>query len=351
MRDFLSLRQFLDGWALPSADRIPLAETIHWIAIAAAGLSRVIARGSLGGDLAAVVGGNSSGDEQKSLDVVANQIFLDALVNSPVALVASEENEHFVQLRAGAPLAVAIDPLDGSSNLDANVSVGSIFSIWANPAGSEVTGAAQVLQKGTAQLASGFAIYGPQTALVLTLRQGVQVFTLNPQTSQFILTGSTVRIPVGTREYAINASNYRSWDKPVREFVDDCMNGEGRAVKQFNMRWIASLVAEAFRILSRGGIFLYPRDTRPGYENGHLRLGYEANPIALLIEEAGGRATDGAARILEIAPSSLHQRVPLVFGSADLVDRVARYHTQMYVDYETPPLFGLRGLFQRQATE
>jgi fructose-1,6-bisphosphatase I len=353
MRDFLSLRQFLDSWALQSPDRLALAETIRRIAIAAGSISRLISKGALGGNLGAVVGGNASGDEQKSLDVLANSIFLEALANSPVAFVVSEENEALVQLRAGEPLAVAIDPLDGSSNLDTNVSVGSIFSIWPCKKTSDFIGTAatEVLEKGTAQLAAGFAMYGPQTALVLTVRQGVQIFTLDPQTSEFILTRSLAQIPMGTCEFAINASNYGYWDKPVREFVDDCMDGDRHSASHFNMRWIASLVAEAFRILSRGGIFLYPRDARPGYESGRLRLVYEANPIALLMEEAGGAATDGARRILEMAPASLHQRVPLVFGSVDQVARVTRHHTELYLDYGISPLFGRRGLFERQGPE
>lgn len=351
MHDSLSLQQFLDGWAVESPDRLALADTIQRIAVATGSISRLICKGSLAGNVGAVVGGNASGDEQKSLDLLANQILLDALAHSPVAVAASEENEDLVRLCEGAPLAVAIDPLDGSSNLDANISVGTIFSIWSRTARADFIGPEEVLEKGTRQLAAGFAIYGPQTALVLTLRRGVQIFTLDPQTSEFILTCPMARIPDGTCEYAINASNYRYWDQPIREYVNDCMDADGHSAGSFNMRWIASLVAEAFRVLSRGGIFLYPRDARPGYENGRLRLVYEANPIALLIEEAGGAATDGTRRILEIAPSSLHQRVPLIFGSVDQVARVTRHHTELYLDYDVPPLFGRRGLFQRQGTE
>ena len=351
MRDLVSLRQFLDGWALEDPERLPVSDTIQRISRAAARISKVIGHGALSGNLGAVVGRNAGGDEQKSMDLLAHQILLDALADSPVAVVASEESERLVQLRAGEPLAVAIDPLDGSSNLDANISVGTIFSIWPSAPRRDCSDAVGVLQKGTGQVAAGFAIYGPQTALVLTVGQGVQIFTLDSrdsQSSKFMLTHSNVRIPDGTSEYAINASNYRHWERPIREYIDDCL--EGSAVN-FNMRWTASPVAEAFRVLSRGGIFLYPRDARPGYENGRLRLVYEANPLALLIEQAGGTATDGVRRILEIRPSSLHQRVPLVFGSADQVARVARHHRELYLDYATAPLFGRRGLFQRQGLE
>lgn len=346
------LRQFLHDWVLDEPARLPLAHTIHGIAGAAVSISRLLRQGALGGNPGAVVGANASGDAQTSLDLRANKIFLEALSRCPVAVVASEEDEDLVQLGTGASLAVAIDPIDGSSNLNANISVGSIFSICPGTTTPEFTGAGpmDVPKKGSAQLAAGFVIYGPQTALVLTVRRGVQVFTLDPQTSEFILTGPMVRIPHGTREYAINASNYRYWDKPIRDYVDDCMDGDRHPSRNFNMRWTASPVAEAFRVLSRGGIFLYPRDARPGYENGRLRLVYEANPIALLIEQAGGAATDGARRVLEITPSSLHQRVPLVFGSVDEVERVARHHTEMCLDDE-PPLFGRRGLFQRQRPE
>lgn len=349
MRDSLSLRQVLDGWALEDRNRLPVTDAIQRISVAAAGISGLICKGALSGNLGAVVGSNAGGDQQKSMDLLANQILLDALADSPVAVVASEENECLVQLHSGAPLAVAIDPLDGSSNLDANISVGTIFSIW--PSAPQPADALGVLEKGTEQVAAGFVIYGPQTALVLTVGQGVQIFTLDSGSSKFILTHSNVRIPDGTCEYAINASNYRHWDRPIREYIDDCLDTARHSAVNFNMRWIASLVAEAFRILSRGGIFLYPRDARPGYENGRLRLVYEANPIALLIEQAGGAATDGVRRILEITPSSLHQRIPLVFGSAEQVARVARHYRELYLDYDTSPLFGRRGLFQRQGLE
>ncbi len=250
-------------------------------------------------------------------------------------------------MRDGAPLAVAMDPLDGSSNIDANVSIGTIFSLLPRATAGNGASEAAVLQAGTNQLAAGMVVYGPQTALVLTLGQGTHIFTLERTTSTFVLTRADVRIPVGTREYAINASNYRHWEEPVRAYIDDCIAGaEGPRGENFNMRWIASLVAEAYRIFARGGIFLYPRDARRGYRSGRLRLVYEANPIAFLVEQADGAASDGERRILGIHPRELHERVPLVFGARDKVERVARYHANPHSIGERSPLFARRGLFR-----
>ncbi len=203
------------------------------------------------------------------------------------------------------------------------------------------------MQPGTAQLAAGFIIYGPQTAFALTVGDGTRIFTLDRGTRQFILTRPAVQIPEGRREYAINASNYRHWNAAVREYVDDLVAGEsGPRGQNFNMRWIASLVAEAYRVLVRGGIFLYPRDSRPDYRAGRLRLVYEAFPIAFLVEQAGGAATDGERRILDLIPESLHCRTPLIFGSADKVARVTRYHAAPPSIVGESPLFAKRGLFR-----
>jgi fructose-1,6-bisphosphatase I len=342
-----SLQSYLATWAGDDAERVSVATTVRSIAGTAVTVSDLIARGPLAGALGAVVGGNAGGDAQKELDVRANDLFIEALRDGPVAVFGSEENEAALVLNDDAPLAVAIDPLDGSSNIDTNVSIGTIFSIL--PLATATNGSAEsaLLQPGANQLAAGFAIYGPQTALVLTLGHGTQIFTLDRTASTFVRTRADVQIPFGKREYAINASNYRHWDEPVRAYIDDCISGaEGPRGENFNMRWIASLIAEVFRILARGGIFLYPRDHRPGYEKGRLRLVYEANPIALLVEQAGGAATDGERRILDIPPQELHQRVPLVFGSRDKVERVARYHTDPHAIGERSPLFGRRGLFR-----
>jgi fructose-1,6-bisphosphatase I len=345
MGDFPSLGRHLDAWARADGARAAVAEVVQAIADTAVTLAEIIAQGPLAGALGAVVGGNVDGDAQKALDVRANDLFLEAMRNAPVAVFGSEENERAVILKDDAPLAVAIDPLDGSSNIDTNVSIGTIFSVL--PMTTSGSAESALLQPGAKQFAAGFVIYGPLTALVLTLGQGTQVFTLDRKTGGFVLTRADVQIPAGKAEYAINASNYRHWDEAVRLYIDDCLSGaEGPRERNFNMRWIASLVAEAFRIFARGGIFLYPRDDRPGYQHGRLRLVYEANPIALLVEQAGGAATNGEHRILDIAPQQLHQRVPLVFGARDKVERVARYHREPHAIGERSPLFGRRGLFR-----
>ena len=351
MSAFQSLEKHLEGWSGDDGARVAIAETVARIAETAVRVSDLIARGPLAGALHAVVGGNVSGDEQKELDLRADELFCAALKRAPVAVYGSEERAAALVLRSGAPLAVAIDPLDGSSNIDTNVSIGTIFSILpAVDVGACVeTEPAEAVfrQAGRNQLAAGFVIYGPQTALVLSLGQGAHIFTLERESGDFLQTRADVRIPKDKREYAINASNYRHWEEPVRAYVDDCISGvEGPRGENFNMRWIASLVAESFRILVRGGIFLYPRDDRPGYQHGRLRLVYEANPIAFIVEQAGGAATDGKHRILDLVPTELHQRVPLVFGSSDKVEHVARYHSDRHAIGERSPLFGRRSLFR-----
>lgn len=324
-----------------------VAGVVQVVAEAAKDLGAVIATTGLPGiDLAALRGAvNADGDAQKELDCLAHDRFMQALARAPVAAVASEELDKPVVLDPAAPLAVAIDPLDGSSNIETNAPIGTIFSVL--PAPNRVGQAGSFLRPGTGQLAAGFVIYGPQTALVLTLRDGVRIFVLDRAAGEFVLAMEDVRIPDQACEYAINASNYRHWDEPVRAYIDDCVRGlDGPRGKNFNMRWTASLVAEAYRILMRGGVFLYPRDQRPGYRSGRLRLVYEANPIALVVEQAGGAATDGERRILELVPDALHQRTPLVFGSRKKVENVARYHADPQSSAEHSPLFGRRGLLR-----
>ena len=290
---------------------------------------------------------NADGDVQKDLDVVADGIFLQAMQGQPVALYGSEENAHPILLDPDKPLAVAIDPLDGSSNIETNVSIGTIFSIMPVARDPRSDPDASFMQSGTNQLASGFFIYGPQLAFVLTVGSGTKIFIHSARYGDFIAAYDSVDIPAKTSEFAINASNYRHWEEPVRLYIDDCLSGaEGPRERDFNMRWIASLVAETYRILVRGGIFLYPGDNRKGYANGRLRLVYEANPISFLVEQAGGTATNTAMRILDIVPDSLHQRVPLIFGSTEEVNRVGRYHSDPGMISERSPLFGNRGLFR-----
>ncbi len=342
---FTSLRDHLDCWAGTDTGRRAVVDTVERIAEAGRAISGVVARGLLAGSLGAAAGGaNAAGDVQMELDLRANDILLAALDGAPVALVSSEELDDPKPLDLDAGLVVAIDPLDGSSNIDTNVSVGTIFSVLEGETGARTRTA---LLAGTRQCAAGYIIYGPQTVLVMTLGEGVQFFTLDPKSDEFLLTKANLRIPATTRECAINASNFRHWDEHVHAYVDDCLAGEkGPRAVNFNMRWIASLVAECHRILVRGGVFLYPADRRQGYAKGRLRLCYEANPIAWLIEQAGGAASTGQGRILEITPQDLHERVPLIFGSAQEVRRIEDYYADLHAHGRRSALFNRRGLFR-----
>ena len=258
---------------------------------------------------------NADGDTQKKLDVIADEIVLEALRGAGAAAYLSEERDEAIPLDPAGGMIVACDPLDGSSNIGVNVSVGTIFSVLPADGGD--------LQPGRAQLAAGFFVYGPQTTLLLTTGSGTASFRMDEE-GGFALISAQVSIPPEASEFAINASNRRHWPAPITRYVDGCLAGaEGPRGHDYNMRWVASLVAETWRIISRGGVFLYPADARKGYEAGRLRLVYEAAPVAMLVEQAGGRATDGARDILDITPEGLHQRVPLVFGAADEIEAVA----------------------------
>ena len=351
----ISLDTYLVGWGSISAERHAAAATILAIANAARGIADLIAAGGLHGGLAAAVGANQAGDMQKLLDVQANDIIIAALRMAPVALVASEELDQPLRCNPDARLAVAIDPLDGSSNIDTNAPVGTIFSILPMPEAGEGDEdlARPFLVPGSQQIAAGYIIYGPQCALVLTVGKGTHVFTLDRSSGLFKLTGGALQIPAQSREFAINASNKRHWSNPIRSYVADLTAGmEGPRGEDHNMRWIASLVAEFHRILVRGGVYLYPADARRGYAEGRLRLVYEANPIAMLAEQAGGRATDGNVRILDVIPTAVHQRIPLVFGSRDEVERIAGYVNCQPAGATgsrrvgSHPLFRDRGLYQ-----
>ena len=323
------------------------AWVLRAIAAAAVEMSGLIGLGRLSGQLSAShASTNADGDVQKELDVLANDMFVGAFRQAPVAAVVSEEMSEPLVLDSAGPLAVAMDPLDGSSNIDANVSIGTIFSVL--PVLAKANGAeAHFLQPGRMQIAAGFVIYGPQTSIVFALGSGqTQIFTLDRRAGRFHHAISAPVIDRESAEYAINASNYRHWEAPVRAFIDDCEQGtEGPLKRDHNMRWTGSLVADTYRILLRGGIFLYPGDQRAGYNHGRLRLLYEANPIALIVERAAGIATDGVHPILDIVPSAIHARVPLVFGSAGPVGLVARYHSDPQFS-ERAPLFGKRGLMR-----
>jgi fructose-1,6-bisphosphatase I / sedoheptulose-1,7-bisphosphatase len=245
---------------------------------------------------------------------------------------------------------LVFDPLDGSSNIDVNVSVGSIFSVLRAPEGASAVTEQDFLQAGSAQVAAGYALYGPTTMLVLTVGNGVNGFTLDPNLGEFFLTHPNLRVPADTQEFAINASNSRFWEAPVQRYIAECMAGKsGPRGKDFNMRWIASMVAEAHRILMRGGVFMYPRDSKDPAKPGRLRLLYEANPIAFLMEQAGGRASTGRQTLMSVAPGALHQRIGVIFGSRNEVERIEGYHTDQ-TDPDLPsPLFNERSLFRASA--
>ena len=324
-----------------------VAGIISAIAQTAVLSAQTIRRGALEGALGAQVGAaNQDGDAQKTLDVLADQRFMEALRYAGAAAVISEEQAKPDILRAGGGLVVAIDPLDGSSNIDTNVSIGTIFSIL-RASEEELASGAAFRKPGSAQAAAGFVIYGPQTSLVFSIGAGTHFATLDVSAGQFRMTQLSVHVLEGSPEFAINASNYRHWHPPVQAYIDDLIEGaDGPRGKNFNMRWIASLVADAYRIFVRGGVFLYPADQRKGYERGRLRHLYEANPIAFLVEQAGGAATDGVNRILDALPQGIHDRIPFVFGSIDKVDRIRRYHLDNIQSAEDSPLFGRRGLLR-----
>ena len=327
---------------------------LHSVATACKAISRAVAHGRLADMLGNADATNVHGERQKKLDVIANEIFLKLNENRGyVAGMVSEELDEPYRLPAQherGKYLLLFDPLDGSSNIDVNVAVGSIFSILRAPDPGADPADEDFLQCGAQQVAAGYAIYGPSTMLVLTTGNGVHAFTLDPLLGEFILSHRDLRIPEDTREFAINASNSRFWEFPVQRYVEECLKGSsGARGKDFNMRWIASLVAEAHRILMRGGVFMYPRDTKKPGVNGRLRLLYECNPIALLMEQAGGRASTGYKRMLDVKPDTLHQKIGFVFGSRAEVERIERYHLEGDMRDTEQPLFAVRGLFRTPA--
>ena len=345
MDERLTLRSHLDRSASQTLHGVAAGEVIQAIATAAIDLGALIADGPLAGITGRVNGVNTDGDHQKDIDIAADDIMRRALKAAPVAAVLSEEAALPETLDPEAPLCVAIDPLDGSANLENNISVGTIFSI--RPRSNDIL--STFFEPGTAQCAAGFIVYGPQTTLVLAHNKTVDLFVLDRRQGQFLLIRRDLRIAPDTPEFAINASNRRHWHGPVRAYIDECLAGSnGDRGSDFNMRWIGSLVAEALRILVRGGVFLYPADARPGYREGRLRLLYEAHPMALVMEWAGGAATTGRRRILELGAKTPHQRVPLIMGSVRGVRDVAAIHEgiEPMFDNSDAPLFARRGLFR-----
>lgn len=319
-------------------------------------IAQGVSRGSLAGVLGDEGSENFHGEAQKKLDVLANEAFLQHCEwGGHLAAMASEEMEDIYRIPSEHPRGkylLVFDPLDGSSNIDVNLSVGSIFSVLRCPENCSVDGpsAADFLQPGSRQVAAGYALYGPSTMLVLTVGSGVYGFTLDRDIGEFLLTHPNLVIAADTREFAINASNERFWEPPVQRYVSECLAGKtGIRGKDFNMRWVASMVAEVHRILMRGGVFLYPRDSKDVSKPGRLRLMYEANPMAMIVGQAGGVASTGSERITDVQPSSLHQRVPVILGSRDEVERIERYHREHESGDDQPfrsPLFSTRTLFR-----
>ncbi|MBK7794665.1 MAG: class 1 fructose-bisphosphatase [Betaproteobacteria bacterium] len=316
-----------------------------------------VAKGPLTGTRGSTGKINVQGEEQKPLDMISNDIMLKCCEwGGYLAGMASEEMDEPYAIPDIYPRGrylLVFDPLDGSSNLDVNVTVGTIFSVLRAPEGVTDPQVADFLQPGTAQVCAGYALYGPTAMIVLTLGTGVHGFTLDPDIGAYILTHPNLSIAPDTHEFAVNASNQRFWEPPVKRYVEECVAGKsGDREKDFNMRWIASMVAEVHRILMRGGLFMYPKDTKDPKRPGRLRLLYEANPMAMLIEQAGGAASTGRGRILDVEPTALHQRVPVILGSRDEVARVERYHAEYDRGEDQPfssPLFNERSLY-RNAT-
>jgi len=321
---YLTLSQFLEQ---KSGNLTPeLAQVIETIGNTCKAIDQLLQKGALAGVLGSAQHENVQGEEQKKLDVISNDYLIDALKIHPhVGGLASEELDDFTPAQENGEFLVLFDPLDGSSNIDINMCVGTIFSIL--PAKNAVTKAEDFMQPGTNQAAAGYVLYGPSTMMALTVGAGVAFFTFDHETQEFLLTSENIQVAADTKEYAINASNQRHWEEPVKRYIGELQDGQTSVRgKDFNMRWVACMVGDIHRILCRSGIFLYPYDTKDPQKAGRLRLMYEANPMSMLMEQAGGASTTGRVRILEIQPTELHQRVPVVIGSKNEVDLVTHYH-------------------------
>lgn len=330
MQDHQSLEDFLNS---PRCEAAPdaLKALILDIADACVEISSLTQNGSLAGNLGASWGINVQGETQKALDVISNDMLIKAMEDrGRVRALASEEMDDTYILEnpkaASSDYFLAFDPLDGSSNIEINGLVGTIFSVLPAPEGAKGT-INDMLIPGNEQVAAGYTLYGPSTVLILTLGNGVVEFTLDVAQGTFRMTKHEVELPVATSEFAINASNRRYWEEPMQRYIEDCLQGsEGPRERDFNMRWVGAMVGDVHRIVSRGGVFLYPIDEKTRAKGGRLRLLYEANPMSMIVEQAGGRAIDGRERILDVVPESLHQRVPVVIGSREEVDIIAGYH-------------------------
>lgn len=336
------LGSFLSAYA--PAD---LARVLGALAKAALPVAHLVRGGRLAWGFKATVDPALGGCAQNALDEFSDATFIDGLKGSGARGVLSETREDPVALDANGKFLVAIDPLDSSSNIDVNISFGAIFAVFdAFPGKPKI---AHFLQAGATQRAAGFVIYGPHVDFVFTIGAGVHVATLTPDSNVFRISRLDARIPAQSGEFAINAANSRHWPEAVRAYIDDCLEGdEGPRGRNFDMRWVGSMVADAYRILTRGGVYLCPGESREGHANGRARLIDQANPIAFIVEQAGGAAIDGFDRILEIAPTSLRMRTPLIFGAKDKVERIARYFSEGGATANSSPLFGKRGLLRRQ---
>lgn len=303
-----------------------LSQVIETIGNTCKDIDQLLQKGALAGVLGSAQHENVQGEEQKKLDIISNDYLIDALkVHPHVGGLASEELDEFTPAQENGKYLVLFDPLDGSSNIDINMCVGTIFSIL--PSKNALTQAEDFLQAGTNQVAAGYVLYGPSTMMALTVGAGVIFFTFDPESKEFLLTSENIQVAADTKEYAINASNQRHWEAPVKRYIDELLAGKtGPREKDFNMRWVACMVGDIHRILCRSGIFMYPYDTKDPKKAGRLRLMYEANPMSMLMEQAGGASTTGRVRILDIQPTELHQRVPVVIGSKNEVDLVTGYH-------------------------
>ncbi len=321
---YLTLAQFLQK---QSGNLTPeLSQVIETIANTCKDIDQLLQKGALAGVLGSAQNENVQGEEQKKLDVISNDYLIDALkVHPHVGGLASEELDEFTPAQENGEYLVLFDPLDGSSNIDINMCVGTIFSIL--PAKNAVTKAEDFMQAGVNQVSAGYVLYGPSTMMALTVGAGTVFFTFDPESKEFLLTSDNIQVAADTKEYAINASNQRHWEAPVKRYIDELLAGKtGPREKDFNMRWVACMVGDIHPILCRTGIFMYPYDTKDPQKAGRLRLMYEANPMSMLMEQAGGASTTGRLRILDIQPTDLHQRVPVIIGSKNEVDLVTQYH-------------------------
>ncbi len=329
----LTITQFIIEEQRRTSGSGDFTSLLNDVLVACKNISSAVNKGALIGVLGSAGSENVQGETQKKLDIISNDMMLDANVwGGHLAAMASEEMDEVYPIPGKYPRGkylLVFDPLDGSSNIDVNISVGTIFSILRCADGVSNPTEADFLQPGTRQVCSGYALYGPSTMMVMTTGHGVNAFTLDQNVGEFILTHQDMQIPTDTSEFAINASNSRYWEAPVKRYVDECQAGkEGSRGRDFNMRWVASMVAEVHRILTRGGIFLYPRDNKDPSKAGKLRLMYEANPMSFIVEQAGGASSTGRERIMDIQPEELHQRVPVILGSKREVERVVDYHQQ-----------------------